>query len=137
LGTWVLFLVAALYRRRRTFRLTAGKENDTEAASGRFFCLDGVSPSTVNFAAISAHLAEILFDQLLAVFKGFLRRVTPVANGEEKDQPTKQKRHSTDHQRQTNSTHLKNPKRDSLTWSLDRRNVDAPPLSILYLFARE
>ena len=57
-----------------------------------------------------ADLAKVLFDPLLAVFKGLLRRPTTSSNGDEKDQPTKQNRHPADDQRQTYSTHLKIPK---------------------------
>ena len=51
----------------------------------------------VSFLAIATHLAEILVDPLLAVFKGFVRPVTAAANGDEKNQPTKQKCHPADY----------------------------------------
>jgi hypothetical protein len=73
--------------------------------------------------SIFADLAKVLFDPLLAVFKGFLRRATTSANGDEKDQPTEQNCHPADNERQTYSTHLKNPKMDSVFWRLDRCNV--------------
>jgi hypothetical protein len=89
---------------------------NAETAFGRSFCLDGASPSSVNFAAISAQLAKILFDPLLAVLERFVRCRRTAGNGDEKDQTTKEKSHPTDDQRHTQSTHIRNPKRDSLTW---------------------
>jgi hypothetical protein len=58
--------------------------------------------SIVNFAAISAHLAEMLFDPLLAVFKRLTRYRTPAAKGDENNQTTNEKGHPADEQRQTN-----------------------------------
>jgi hypothetical protein len=71
-----------------------GSNGEQRPPSGGLFCLDGQPSSNINFAAIFAHLAKIPLDPLLTVLKGFLRRVTRTANGDEKDQPTKKERHS-------------------------------------------
>jgi hypothetical protein len=49
------------------------------------FCLDGQCSLNVNFATAFSHLAKVLFDPRLTVFKRFLRWVTLAANGDEKN----------------------------------------------------
>jgi hypothetical protein len=78
--------------------------------------MGGSLPSTVNFAPISAHLAQILLNPILAILERFFRRGATPANGDEKDQTAKEKSHPADDQRHTHGTHIKNPKMGSLTW---------------------
>jgi hypothetical protein len=62
-------------------------------------------------------------DPILTFFERLVWRGTASANGDEKKQRAEEKSHPSDCQRQHDGTHVKNPKRASLTWECRPHNM--------------